>query len=139
MIRYPLEPDCPVAKNLGLNVGDTFYSAHGLKDQSVVHEDRVYCCRILNPSETVDQPILYIIKSILDIHKEEGEEHDSQDQEITAMLVKLAKQMGQVFLSNAIENKDMQVAILNIEMEKLEQNSGLARRCLSSNRASSSR
>ena len=65
-----------VAKNLGLNVGDTFYSAHGLKDQSVVHEDRAFTVvGILNPSETVlDQLILTSLKSIWDIHKEEGEE-----------------------------------------------------------------
>ena len=46
------------------------------------------------------------------------------------MLVKLRSKMGQVFLSNAIENKDMQVAIPNIEMEKLEQNFGVGTKVL---------
>ena len=118
-----------VAKNLGLNVGDTFYSAHGLEDQSDIHEDKVFTVvGILNSSETVlDQLILTSLQSIWDIHNEEGDVIAPEDQEITAMLVKTRTPLGQLLLPKAAKNKNMQVAIPIFEVARWKRISDLAR------------
>ena len=42
-------------ENLGLNIGDTFFSAHGLKDQTDIHTNKTFTVQgILEPSGSVD-------------------------------------------------------------------------------------
>ena len=77
------------AQNLNLRVGDTFYSAHGLQDQSDVHTDKAFTVvGVLNPNGTVlDQLILTPLESIWNVHLKDGQVLAPENQEITAMLL----------------------------------------------------
>lgn len=70
-----------VAKVLGLKVGDTFFSSHGLMDDGHSHEESpLKVVSILPKSGTVlDQLILTNISTIRALHHEEEVEYDEAD------------------------------------------------------------
>ena len=87
---YEVTAGARVAENLGLHVGDTFFSAHGLKDQTDIHTNKTFTVvGILEPSgSVVDQLLLTPMESIWYVHMEDGEALDPETREITAMLLK---------------------------------------------------
>ena len=116
-----------VAQNLGLKVGDTFFSAHGLKDQTDIHTNKTFTVvGILEPSgSVVDQLLLTPMESIWNVHAEEGETVDPDEREITAMLLKKRNPLAVLTIPNALRETNMQVALPAIEVNRMTQQFGL--------------
>jgi len=116
-----------VANNLGMGLGDTFYSAHGLTDQTDVHTDKTFTVvGILEPSGSVmDQLILTPMESIWNVHAHEGEVIDPATREITAMLLKKRNPLAVLTIPNVLRETNMQVALPAIEVNRMTQQFGL--------------
>ena len=116
-----------VAQALELTLGDTFYSAHGLTDQTDIHKDKVFTVvGILEPSQSVvDQLILTPMQSIWDVHLKEGEVGDPSGREITAMLLKKRNPLAVLTIPNTLRESNMQVALPAIEVNRMTQQFGL--------------
>lgn len=116
-----------VAQALELTLGDTFYSAHGLTDQTDIHKDKVFTVvGILKPSQSVvDQLILTPMQSIWDVHLKEGEVGDPSAREITAMLLKKRNPLAVLTIPNTLRESNMQVALPAIEVNRMTQQFGL--------------
>ena len=99
-----------VAEVTGLKVGDEFFSAHGLQDETDVHTDKVF--RVvgrLKPSGTVlDQLLHCTVSTIWEVHEGHGEAVAPEDREITAVLL-----------------KKRNPALPSIEINRLTQNFGI--------------
>lgn len=116
-----------VAQALELTLGDTFYSAHGLTDQTDIHKDKVFTVvGILKPSQSVvDQLILTPMQSIWDVHLKEGEVGNPSAREITAMLLKKRNPLAVLTIPNTLRESNMQVALPAIEVNRMTQQFGL--------------
>ena len=116
-----------VAQALELTLGDTFYSAHGLTDQTDIHKGKVFTVvGILEPSQSVvDQLILTPTQSIWDVHLKEGEVGDPSAREITAMLLKKRNPLAVLTIPNTLRESNMQVALPAIEVNRMTQQFGL--------------
>lgn len=120
-----------VAKTLGLKIGDTFHSAHGLKDETDVHTNQTFkVVGVFDANGTVvDQLILTGIESIWAVHAHaDGEEVDPNDRpedEITAVLLKKKNPLALITLPNFIRDTNMQLALPSIEINRLTQNFGI--------------
>ena len=70
-----------VAQALQLKIGDSFYSAHGLQDDTHVHDNQAYTVTgIYEPSNSVaDKLILCTIGSVWGIHDNHGKDHKHDD------------------------------------------------------------
>jgi putative ABC transport system permease protein len=124
---YEVTAGARVAQNLGLKVGDTFFSAHGLKDQTDIHTNKTFTVvGILEPSgSVVDQLLLTPMESIWNVHAEEGETVDPDEREITAMLLKKRNPLAVLTIPNALRETNMQVALPAIEVNRMTQQFGL--------------
>ena len=124
---YEVTAGARVAQNLGLEVGDTFFSAHGLKDQTDIHTNKTFTVvGILEPSgSVVDQLLLTPMESIWNVHAEEGETVDPDEREITAMLLKKRNPLAVLTIPNALRETNMQVALPAIEVNRMTQQFGL--------------
>lgn len=107
-----------VAKNQNLKVGDTFFGAHGLTNNSDVHKDHAYkVVGILAPQGNVtDNLILTNIASVWKMHEEpeeagDHEPHDApgpnptteiQGQEITSLLIQYRSPMSVVMFPRMV-------------------------------------
>jgi putative ABC transport system permease protein len=109
-----------VAEATGLKVGDEFFSAHGLQDETDVHADKVF--RVvgrLEPSGTVlDQLLLCTISTIWEVHEGHGEAVAAEDREITAVLLKKRNPLAVLTIPNTIRDTNMQVALPSIEINR---------------------
>ena len=116
-----------VAENLGLRIGDTFFSAHGLKDQTDIHTNKTFTVvGILNSSgSVVDQLLLTPMESIWNVHLEDGEVVDAETREITAMLLKKRNPLAVLTIPNTLRETNMQVALPSIEVNRLTQRFGV--------------
>ena len=134
-----------VAKATGLEVGDTFYSAHGLVQGAPEHDEHPFVVSgILEHSNSVlDGLILTGLETVWQVHAhspaspaEEGAHHpneatekeapENEDMEITAMLIKFRGPMGMVMLPRQInERSNMQAAVPAIEVNRLFQLLGI--------------
>jgi putative ABC transport system permease protein len=132
-----------VAQNLNLQVGDTFQSSHGLKeDNDLIHEDHrpIQIVGILKPSGTVmDQLLLTDFRTVWEVHdhqhsQEPSEEESSlatlatfNDQSITTLLIQLKSRNFQAlnFQRNINENTNLQAATPAIEINRLYANIGM--------------
>ena len=116
-----------VAEATGLQVGDEFFSAHGLQDETDVHTDKVF--RVvgrLGASGTVlDQLLLSTISTIWEVHEGNGEVVAPEDREITAVLLKKRNPLAVLTIPNTIRETNMQVALPSIEINRLTQNFGI--------------
>lgn len=124
-----------VAKELGLKMGDTFRSAHGLvNDETLEHSDAApfKVVGILAPTGSVaDQLILTPTESIWAVHEEqhhheEGEEHDHEeevapDRQITSLLVQFKARNYQALnlARNINENTNLQAASPALELNRV--------------------
>ena len=116
-----------VAEDLDLQIGDTFYSAHGLKDQTDIHTNKTFTVvGILEPSGSVlDQLLLTPMESIWYVHLDDGETLDPETREITAMLLKKRNPLAVLTIPNALRETNMQVALPAIEVNRMTQQFGL--------------
>ena len=119
------------AKKLDLNLGDTFYSAHGLTDGTDVHDNVDFkVVGILKPtSSVIDQLILTNIKSIWGVHGDHSDE--LKGKEITAVLLKKRNPMAVLTLPNLLKDTNMQVALPAIEINRLNNQFGIGTKALS--------
>ena len=130
-----------VAQKLGLKLGDSFLSSHGLTENSVEeHNESFNVVGIYKPTyKIVDRLILTGLESIWDVHhhdeghgEEKEEEHDdhehdeehelyeADDREITSILVSFKNPMGFMTLPRNINtNSNMQAALPKYELERL--------------------
>lgn len=124
---YEVTAGARVAENLGLKIGDTFFSAHGLKDQTDIHTNKTFTVvGILEPSgSVVDQLLLTPIESIWYVHMEDGEVLDPETREITAMLLKKRNPLAVLTIPNTLRDTNMQVALPAIEVNRMTQQFGL--------------
>ena len=124
---YEVTAGSRVAQNLGLQIGDTFYSAHGLKDQTDIHTNKTFTVvGILESSGSViDQLLLTPMESIWQVHAEEGEVSDPATREITAMLLKKRNPLAVLTIPNTLRETNMQVALPAIEVNRMTQQFGL--------------
>ena len=124
---YEVTAGSRVAQNLGLQIGDTFYSAHGLKDQTDIHTNKTFTVvGIFEPSGSViDQLLLTPMESIWQVHAEEGEVSDPATREITAMLLKKRNPLAVLTIPNTLRETNMQVALPAIEVNRMTQQFGL--------------
>ncbi len=115
-----------VAATDGLQVGDTFFSAHGLQDETDVHTDKTFVVAgIMEESRSVmDQLILCNIETIWQVHGDDGDVLDA-DREITAVLLKKRNPLAVLTIPNVIRETNMQVALPSIEINRLTQNFGI--------------
>lgn len=69
-----------VAEQLGLSIGDTLLSSHGLMENSIeVHSDKLTVVGILKPtSKVIDRLIITNLESVWDVH----DHHDGEHQEV---------------------------------------------------------
>lgn len=106
-----------VAKSQKLKIGDTFYGAHGLSDNSDLHKDHAYVVSgILEPQGNVtDNLILTNIASVWKMHEEheehkEHEEHE-EDHELTSLLIQYRSPMSVAMFPRLVnETTNMQAA-----------------------------
>ncbi len=124
---YEVTLGARVAENLGMGLGDTFYSAHGLTDQTDIHTDKTFTVvGVLEPSgSVVDQLILTPMESIWNVHAHEGEVVDPATREITAMLLKKRNPLAVLTIPNVLRETNMQVALPAIEVNRMTQQFGL--------------
>ena len=115
-----------VAATAGLHVGDTFFSAHGLLDETDVHTDKTFVVvGIMEESHSVmDQLILSNIETIWQVHGDNSDVLDS-NREITAVLLKKRNPLAVLTIPNVIRETNMQVALPSIEINRLTQNFGI--------------
>ncbi|NQX90627.1 MAG: ABC transporter permease [Flavobacteriales bacterium] len=126
--KYQTTIGSEVAKKMGMKIGDTFFSAHGLNDGTDVHTDKPFTVvGIFEPSGTViDQLILCSIESVWGVHEHvETAENDHPEDEITAVLLKKRNPMAIVRLPNMIKDTNMQIALPSIEINRINQNFGI--------------
>jgi len=126
-----------VAKQLNLNIGDTFLSSHGLVENNIdVHEDELTVVGVLKPTQKViDRLIITNLESIWDVHhhghqeeeihtkeEEHHHHHDSHDddKEITSLLITFKSKRALLTLPRKInESTNMQAALPIYELNKL--------------------
>ena len=120
-----------VAKKLDLNLGDTFYSAHGLTDGTDIHDNVDFkVVGILKPtSSVIDQLLLTNIESIWGVHGDHSDE--LKGKEITAVLLKKRNPMAVLTLPNLLKDTNMQVALPAIEINRLNNQFGIGTKALS--------
>ena len=113
-----------VAREAGLKLGDTFFSSHGLLDETDVHTDKTFTVvGVLEESRSVlDQLLLCNVQTVWGVHEHEGEE---VEQEVTAVLLKKRNPLAVLTLPNLISDTNMQIALPAIEVNRLTQNFGL--------------
>ena len=108
-----------VARETGLQLSDSFYSAHGLIAGADEHDEQSFrVAGILERTNSVlDGLILTNLQSIWAVHEHhEGE----QEREITALLVSFRGPMGLVMMPRQInERTTMQAAVPSLEITKL--------------------
>ncbi len=115
-----------VAQKLGLKIGDTFQSDHGLVENDHKHTQKYKVVGILERNgKVLDKLILTSIPSVWKIHEEHPEnEPDSTEaespKEITAILVKFRNPMAVVMLPRQINSQtQMQAASPAYEITRL--------------------
>ncbi len=120
-----------VARALGLTIGQTFQSVHGLDDnEDLIHEDGpgFRIVGILQPSGSVaDQLLLTPLESVWLVHDHGHGDHDhaaedeAEDREITTLLIqyKVRNHLTLNLPRNINENTDLMAASPAMEMNRL--------------------
>ena len=128
-----------VGTTLGLKLGDTFASSHGLDAAGDKHGEKKY--KVVGIFEAtgsvVDQLILTSLSSVWDIHEhtedqnkeavEENPEHPESmaephedEKQVTSALIQFRNPMGLIMIPRQInENTSMQAALPSIEINRL--------------------
>ncbi len=101
-----------VAERLGMKVGDTFYSAHGVGGEGDMHKDKpMTVVGVLKPTGSViDQLLLTGTETVWGVHEEAGVPLDSANQEVTAMLIFCRSPFGVLTIPNIINKQTKMMA-----------------------------
>ena len=121
---YEVVVGSKVYEKLKIKLGDSLISSHGLRETGQAHSDRAFVVvGLLKPSSSVmDQLILTSPKSVWNIHGSHNhdEEHELDDREITAMLIKFKSPMNIIQFPRQInENTNLQAAVPSYEISRL--------------------
>jgi putative ABC transport system permease protein len=116
-----------IATKLKLNVGDKFFTSHGLRQTGEAHSDTPFTVvGITNFSNSVaDQLILTSAESVWGVHGDYSHDndehnHDDVNKEITAMLIKFNSPMNIIQFPRYInENTNLQSAVPSYEISRL--------------------
>lgn len=114
-----------LAKRLGLEIGNEFFSNHGNDQHGELHTHQSYkITGILSPTGTViDNLIVGNIESVWGMHDHNEHNHHSeehQEKEITAVLVKFRNPMGLMQMPRIINDQtSMMAAVPAIETNRL--------------------
>lgn len=117
-----------VALETGMNIGDTFFSAHGLDDTTDVHKNHAFkVVGILKESRSVvDNLVLCNIPSIWRVHEKPDDPPLEDDKkEITAVLVKTSNLLASVRIPGMLRDSKIMVALPAIEINRLNDNFGI--------------
>lgn len=129
-----------VAEKLGLHIGDSFQSSHGLVEKGGhAHEEPLTVVGIYGTTHKVlDRLIITGLETIWEVHHhDEGhpEEHDGEGEhpdeeenelEITSLLVSFRNPIALLTVPRSInENTNMQAALPKFELERLYQFTGV--------------
>ena len=117
-----------VAQETGLQLGDTFFSAHGLDDTTDVHKNHAFkVVGVFEPSRTVvDNLVLCNIPSIWRVHEKPDEPPlAEEDKEITAVLVKTSNLLASVRIPGMLRDSKIMVSLPAIEVNRLNKNFGI--------------
>ena len=109
-----------VSKELKINLGDEFVSSHGLRENGESHDHKSFkVVGLLEPSNSViDQLIITSPTSVWNIHDED--EHQNDEKEITAMLIKFKSPMNIIQFPRLINEKtNLQAAVPSYEISRL--------------------
>ena len=109
-----------IAERLNLNLEDEFISSHGLRETGEAHANSPFIIKgILEFSNSVaDQLILTSPESVWEIHSEH--DHDDDEKEITAMLIKFKSPMNIIQFPRYInEQTNLQSAVPSYEISRL--------------------
>ena len=126
---YEVTVGAVAAEKMGLSIGDTFYSAHGLTDGTDVHDNVEFkVVGILkSTSSVIDQLLLTNIESVWGVHGD----HTDEGSEITAVLLKKRNPMAVLTLPNLLKDTNMQVALPAIEINRLNNQFGIGTKAIS--------
>ena len=126
---YEVTVGAVAAEKMGLSIGDTFYSAHGLTDGTDVHDNVEFkVVGILkSTSSVIDQLLLTNIESVWGVHGD----HADEGSEITAVLLKKRNPMAVLTLPNLLKDTNMQVALPTIEINRLNNQFGIGTKAIS--------
>ena len=125
-----------IAQQLGLKIGDTLLSSHGLVENSIdVHSDKLTVVGILKPTQKViDRLIITNLQSVWDVHTHEEKEthhdheheHEEEEKEITSLLVTFKNPRALLSLPRKINKQtNMQAVLPKYELDKLYENTGI--------------
>lgn len=138
-----------VAKQLGLKIGSTFLSSHGLVENDVeVHSEPLIVVGILKPTQKViDRLIITNLESIWDVHHHEEEdahghekeanhvehhEEEGEEKEITSLLISFRNPSALLTFPRKInEQTNMQAALPKYELDRLYQYTGVGVKTIS--------
>ena len=122
-----------VAAELGMGVGSTFYSFHGLDNATEAHYNIVYkVVGVFKDSQTVvDQLILTSMEAIWAVHPPKKGD-PPKEREITAALIQVNNKLGVLSLANTpvIRDGNMILAIPSVEINRLTSNFGIGAKML---------
>ena len=107
-----------IHSKLNISLDDELISSHGLRETGEQHTDQLFkVVGLLEPSNSViDQLIVTSPQSIWDLH----DEHDHDDKEITAMLIKFKSPMNIIQFPRQInEDTNLQAAVPSYEISRL--------------------
>jgi putative ABC transport system permease protein len=106
-----------VSKQLNLNVGDSFMSSHGLKEQGEEHHHPFKIVGLLERTGTVADNLLFTsLASVWEVHEQE----DAEQKQITAMLIKFKSPLGMMQIPAMVNaKKGMQAALPAVEVSRL--------------------
>lgn len=115
-----------VSKELKINLGDEFVSSHGLRENGEPHDHKSFkVVGLLEPSNSViDQLIITSPTSVWNIHDDhdhlDEDEHQNDEKEITAMLIKFKSPMNIIQFPRLINEKtNLQAAVPSYEISRL--------------------
>ncbi len=138
-----------VAKQLKLNVGDTFFSSHGMVENDIdIHNEKLTIVGILKPTKKViDRLIITHLESIWEVHNHhehqdnnEDEVHstnhntenytieheDHEEKQITSLLVSFKNPRGLLTFPRKInKSTNMQATLPKYELERLSEYTGI--------------
>ena len=114
-----------VYEKLNIKLGDDLVTSHGLRETGQSHSDKSFkVVGLLESSNSVlDQLIITSPESVWDIHSthdHEEDEHEEENKEITAMLIKFKSPMNIIRFPRQInENTNLQAAVPSYEISRL--------------------
>ncbi|NJB83595.1 ABC transporter permease [Wenyingzhuangia aestuarii] len=119
-----------VAKQLGLKLGDTFLSSHGLMENELeVHTEPLTVVGVYKQAnKVIDRLIVTDLETIWDVHHYHKEEKQNAKEirEITSLLIAFKSPLGFLTMPKKVnKNTNLQAALPKYELDKLYEYTGI--------------